>query len=117
MMFPWEQVRDLRKSGHPEKALERGRALLAEVPGDFRVRGQTQWAVYDLVKAATARIHGAIEASKKGSFADFRVLLELLETYKGLEPTTPDKATSNVLHHLSKLGRHFDWLRPIFRHR
>jgi tetratricopeptide (TPR) repeat protein len=115
-MQPWEQVQALNKSGQPQKALELGKKLLAETPGDFKVRSQAQWAVFYLLKAVAARIHSIIEANKKGSFADFMALLELLEIYKGLEPTVPDMATSNVLLQLAKIGQHFDGFLPFVRH-
>ena len=51
MVYPNQEIWNLRKAGQTEEAYIRGRALLAESPDDFYLKGAFGWVLYDKIKA------------------------------------------------------------------
>lgn len=114
-MQPWESIRELRKSGKPDEALQLAQGVLEESPDDYQSRTQAEWACFDLIKQVVVNIQKSTAANERPERADLDRLYQLLRAYVGLSPRKPDMALSNILGQLSKIGRHFDRFLPFLK--
>jgi hypothetical protein len=109
MIEPWRQVKELRDAGRCQEALALGTQLRAQDPDDFRLKSQIEWSYFCLVKHAVQEIEQCLAETTPIRRADIECLHTSLREYAKLKPKKPDMVLSNLLHQLSKVGRHLDW--------
>lgn len=112
-MQTWERIRELRKAGKPEEALQLAQGVVKETPDDYLSRSQGEWACFELMKPVVARLGQSETANKGPDRADLDRLHQLLRDYARLSLRKPDMALSNILAKLSKVGRYVDPFLPF----
>jgi hypothetical protein len=112
-MEPWEYVRELCRSGHPEDALRVAREQLTQTPDAIQLRRQAQWACYYLIKDLVTQIHEAQKDNRHPNRVDLNQLYSYLKDFYRLKPELPGLATSMVLFQLARIGRDFEHFLPF----
>ncbi|MFN8468820.1 MAG: hypothetical protein U0X20_24895 [Caldilineaceae bacterium] len=109
MIEPWRQIKELRDAGRCQEALTLGTELRAQEPNDFRLKSQIEWSYYCLARQAVQEIEQSLDQTTPIRRADIESLHTSLREYARLKPKKPEMVLSNLLHQLSKVGRHLDW--------
>ena len=107
-MEPWKRIKELRKQGEHQLALEEGAVLLKDNADDFMVRSQLEWIHYDLIKGMAQEWEQHEDTGEPAPPELRNRLINQLRDYARLHPKFPSMAFGNIIAKLRKIAKHIE---------
>jgi hypothetical protein len=108
-MESWKLLKDLRKQGEYQQALEKGAELLTQNADDFMVKSQLEWVHYDLIKEMAQEWEQQEDSGAGPASPELRNrLIDQLRDYARLRPKLPSMAYGNIVAKIAKVAKQID---------
>ena len=107
-MDPWQILKDLRRQGEYQQALETGAEMLSQNADDFMVKSQLEWVHYDLIKAMAEEWEKHDDSGGAVPLELRNRVIDQLRDYARLRPQLPSMAYGNIVAKIAKVAKHID---------